>query len=106
MAENRYQARLIKTLKRMFPDCEILKNDPNYKQGMLDLTILFDSMWAMLEVKDSASAPEQPNQEYYVNHFNNMQFAAFIYPENEAEVLDALQQALETSRRACVPEPQ
>lgn len=103
MAENQYQSRLIKKLKNLFPDCEILKNDSSYKQGILDLTLLFPSMWAMLEVKDSVDAPIQPNQEYYVNHFNNMQFAAFIYPENEAEVLDALQQALETSRRACVP---
>jgi hypothetical protein len=51
--------------------------------------------WAMLEVKDKPTSAVQPNQEYFVNHFNNMSFAAIIHPENEAEVLDALQQAFE-----------
>ena len=33
MRENAYQAKLIKKLKAMFPDADILKNDANYKQG-------------------------------------------------------------------------
>jgi hypothetical protein len=52
----------------------------------------------MLEVKASADAPEQPNQEYYVNSLDAMSFAAFIYPENEEEVLDDLQSAFERRR--------
>ncbi len=93
MTENQYQAKLIKKLKQMFPGCEILKNDPGYKQGILDWTILYDSFWAMLEVKASATAREQPNQSYYVKKLNEMSFASFIYPENEKEVLSALQKA-------------
>lgn len=102
MAENRYQAKLIKKLERRFLGCVVLKNDPLYKQGILDLTILFEDMWAMLEVKDAPTSAVQPNQEYFVNLFNNMSFAAIIHPENEAEVLDALQQAFEVSRGACI----
>lgn len=106
MAENAYQSKLIKKLRTIFPGCVIVKNDPSYQQGILDLMILYGENWASLEVKDSAKSKVQPNQEYFVKQLDEMSFAAFIYPENEAEVLDALQQAFETSRRACVPESQ
>jgi hypothetical protein len=33
-----------------------------------------------------------------------MSFAAYIYPENEREVLSALQQAFEPPRGTCIPE--
>lgn len=102
MAENKYQAALIKKLKRMFPDSEILKNDSGYKQGILDLTILVGKCWAMLEVKASKNAKFQPNQEYYVKKLNDMSFAAVIYPENETEVLAALQKAFSSRGAARV----
>lgn len=103
MAENAYQAKLIRKLKEMFPGCEILKNDSAYKQGILDLTILWGACWAMLEVKGSSRARKQPNQEYFVERLNKMSFAAFINPENEEEVLTALQKAFASRRSACVP---
>ena len=107
MAESKFQGRLIKRIKRMFPECQVLKNDPGYQQGILDLILLFPGgFWASLEAKDSASAGIRPNQDYFVKKLDEMSFAAFVYPENEDEVLDALQQAFESSRRACVPEPQ
>lgn len=93
MTENAYQAQLIRKLKCMFPGCQVLKNDSQYVQGILDLTLLWGPYWAMLEVKASASATERPNQAYYVEQMNGMSFAAFIYPENETEVLTALQEA-------------
>lgn len=93
MTENAYQAKLIRKLKNLFPGCEILKNDSGYRQGILDLTILFGPFWAMLEVKVSEDAPLRPNQGYYVKKLNEMSFAAVIYPENEKEVLAALQEA-------------
>lgn len=102
MAENKYQAKLIKKLSRMFPGCEILKNDPGYRQGILDLTIFWGPYWGMLEVKASASAPKQPNQDYYVQRMNDMSFAAVIYPENEEEVLAALQEAFSSRGATCV----
>lgn len=102
MTENAYQAKLIRKLKRLFPGCEILKNDPNYVQGILDLTIFWGPTWAMLEVKASADARERPNQGYYVKQMNDMSFAAFIYPENEEEVLTALQEAFASRGAACV----
>ncbi len=101
MTESEYQAKLIRKLKDLFPGCVVLKNDPNYQQGMLDLSIFYREKWAMLEPKVSANASLQPNQEYYVHQLDEMSFAAFIFPENESEVLDALQQAFEPRERSC-----
>lgn len=90
MRESEYQARLIKKLRLLFPDCTILKNDSGYLQGVPDLSIFHRDKWAMLEVKLSEDAAEQPNQTYHVDKFNKMSFAAFIYPENEVDVLEEL----------------
>lgn len=102
MRESVYQGKLIKKLKDRFPGCEVLKNDASYIQGIPDLTILYRDKWAMLEVKASATADEQPNQGYYVEHMDGMSFAAFIHPDNEEEVLDELQQAFGSRRKALV----
>jgi hypothetical protein len=102
LTERQYQAQLIKKLAIRFPGCFIMKMDPEYQQGILDLLILVGDKWASLEVKASADANVQPNQEFYVEKLNEMSFAAFIYPENEEEVLNALQQAFEPPRRARV----
>lgn len=91
--ESKFQAELIKELKAIFPDCIVLKNDPNYIQGIPDLTIFWNDRWATLEVKKDAIASHQPNQDYYVNRMNSMSFSTFIYPENKEEVLYELQQS-------------
>lgn len=98
MLESKYQAHLIKTLYVLFPGCFIIKQD--YRQGMPDLLILWDGMWGMLEVKESASARHQPNQDYYVEKFDAMSFARFIYPENEKDILRELEQEFATRRAA------
>lgn len=102
LTENKYQAKLIKKLEEMFPGCVVIKLDPNYQQGILDLIILWKSFWASLEVKASKTSSTRPNQDYYVERLDEMSFAAYIYPENEREVLSALQQAFEPPRRARV----
>lgn len=95
MLESTYQARLIRKLEGMFPGCFILKNDPNYRQGVPDLIILYRDRWAALEVKKDENARARPNQPYYVELLNSMSFAAFIYPSNETDILRGLQQAFE-----------
>lgn len=90
MKESDFQHKLIKKLEKMFPGCEIMKNDPTYIQGIPDLTILYGPRWATLEVKISAKADHQNNQDYYVEKHNQMSFSAFIFPENEKEVLNEL----------------
>lgn len=98
MLESKFQAELIIDLRHLFPGCVILKNDPNYIQGFPDLTILYNSKWAVLECKRSANEKRQPNQEYYVGILDDMSYAAFIYPENKGAILEELQQALRTRR--------
>jgi hypothetical protein len=102
LTENRYQAKIIKKLEKMFPGCIILKLDSLYRQGMPDLLILWENYWGSLEVKAHGRADRQPNQDHYIQQLNEMSFAAYIYPENEEEVLSALQQAFEPPRRARV----
>lgn len=104
MTESEYQGRLIKKLKRIFPGCMVLKNDPNYIQGILDLTVLWEDLWAMLEVKAGPKSALQANQQYYVQEMDRMSFAAVIFPENEEEVLLALQEAFSSRRAACLPQ--
>lgn len=104
--ENRFQSELIKEIKERFPGCVVLKNDPNYIQGIPDLTVLYEDRWAMLECKKSADEPCQPNQPYYVERTNEMSFARFIFPENKETVLNELQRSFQTERTARVPEPE
>lgn len=103
--ERNYQAKLIKKIREMFPGCVIHKMDTSYQQGIPDLLILFEDTWAILEVKRSAKDREspEPNQEYFVDTLNRMSFSAFIYPENEEEVLRGLQRQFEARRNTRVP---
>lgn len=98
MRESSYQNKLVKRLARMYPESYIIKNDSGYMQGVPDLLILVGRRWAMLEVKADERSPEQPNQRYHVDTLNGMSFSAFIYPQNEEEVLDALQQVFASER--------
>ena len=94
--ERDFQSKLIKEIKKMFSGCIVLKNDSSYIQGIPDLLILYKNKWATLELKRSASAKRQPNQEYYVGLMNDMSFSRFIYPENKEEVLNELREAFES----------
>jgi Holliday junction resolvase-like predicted endonuclease len=96
--ENKFQASLIKEIKKEYPGCVILKNDAQYFQGILDILILFEDKWAMLEVKASKNSPHQPNQDFYVDKFSRMSYASFIYPENKERVLDELQRTFRPDR--------
>lgn len=87
MRENRFQAGLIKEIKKRFPGCVVIKLDALYIQGIPDLLVLWHQYWAALECKRSLSAHRQPNQEYYISLLNSMSFARFISPENKEEVL-------------------
>ena len=100
MAERHFQAKLIKKIKEIFPGCIVQKNDTFRKQGMPDLLILYKKRWAILECKDHKPTKSdfRPNQEYYVDLLDKMSFSRVIYPENEKEVLDDLQQALRPRR--------
>ena len=88
--ESDFQGSLIKELKKRYEGCMVLKNDPNYKQGIPDLTVLYRDRWAALECKRGEKEKHQPNQDYYVGKMNEMSYSAFIFPENKEQVLHEL----------------
>lgn len=91
MLESKFQSYLINRLREIFDGCIVLKNDPTYKQGIPDLTVLYNDKWATLECKASSRSKRQPNQEYYVALMNEMSFSSFVYPDNQEEVIKALE---------------
>lgn len=101
MKESKFQSDLISELESLFPGCYVTKQE-TYTQGIPDLLILYKNKWAMLECKASEEDryDPRPNQEYYVDMFNKMSFAAFIYPENKNEVLYELEQTFCPRRRS------
>lgn len=100
--ENSYQSDLIKTIKAEFPGIFVMKMPTDTIQGIPDLLLLFREHWAILEVKRSEDEPFQPNQEYYIDMFDEMSFSCVIHPNNEEEVLNAIRLAFRVGRPACV----
>ena len=99
MFEREYQAQLIKRIVDRFggpTNCRVVVNDPNLpgQQGIPDLTVYIGDKWALLEVKASEKSKLRPNQAWWVEQWGLTTFCSFIYPENEIEVLNALEQAL------------
>lgn len=87
--EREFKPKSKERIEEMFPGCFIHEMGCA-TQGIPDTLILFEDKWALLEFKKSKDASHRPNQNYYVNKFNRMGFSAFIYPENENEVLEEL----------------
>ena len=99
MLERDYQMRLKKRIETdTLPGSVVIKNDAGWRQGIPDLTVLWRRHWGILEVKTSERAPYRPNQKWYLDKFGEMSFSATIYPENEEEILDALEQAFRSRR--------
>lgn len=98
--ESKFQGDLINELQEKFPGCLVLKNDPNYIQGIPDLSVFYKNKWAMLECKKNEKERKdpEPNQEYYISEIDKMSFARFIYPENKEEVLNELARTFKPNR--------
>ena len=95
MRENEFQPEVIKELYKMFPDCFVMKNDANYRQGFPDLSVFIGPYYILLECKKSKKEMRypRPNQDYYIDAVNAMGgFARFIYPENKEAVLNEIRQ--------------
>lgn len=98
MTEAKFKTELKKEIEKRLPGSIVMYLNPNDIQGIPDLHVLYGSRWASLEAKKSKNEPHRPNQDYYVDKMNGMSFAAFIFPENKEEVLDAMERALRSSR--------
>lgn len=104
MRENSFQSNLIKELKTRYPGCVVLKNDPRYKKGIPDLTVLYKSKWAVLECKKDEKASKRPGQENYVARLDKMSFSRFIDPNNKEEVLNEMDAAFKLRRNPRISE--
>lgn len=72
-------------------------NDPNMpgQQGIPDLTVFIRDRWFLLEVKRSEKSKKRPNQDWWIEEWSKTTFCSVIFPENEREVLDAMERSLE-----------
>ena len=93
MLENKFKTKLIKEIKTRFPGSFVFHLDPTERQGAPDLLVLYKDKWAALEGKKNAKAKLRPNQDVYVDLFNEMSFARIIFPENAKEVLDDMERS-------------
>lgn len=96
--ESKFQKELINEIKQRFEGAVVLKNDESYIQGIPDLTILYKDKWAVLECKRAHNSPKQPNQDYYVEMFDDMSYSTFVHPNNKEAVLDGLQRVFTSGR--------
>ena len=97
LLEKDYQMQLITKIEHLLPTCLVEKNDPNYIQGIPDLTVCVGPYFAALEVKRGPNDSHQPNQDWYIQRFQDTgAFAAFVYPENERKVLADMYRYFET----------
>ena len=103
--EREIQPRIINKIKRRLPGVRIFKGDTRFQQGSPDLIVLYKDRWAVLEVKKDRTATRQPNQDYYVDLLNQMSYAALIHPDNEEDILDGLQRALQAERCPRISQP-
>lgn len=94
--ESKFQSELIKKLKERFKDCVIMKLDAGLYSGIPDLIVLYKNKWATLECKRNSKSSKRPNQDYYQEKLDKMSFSRIIFPENEEEVLNELQQTFES----------
>ena len=87
---NGFQSQLRKRLEREFPGCIVLKNDPQWIQGIPDLLLLWGDSWAALETKARSRSRREPNQPYYIDRMDRMSYASFVSPDNVEEVIDEI----------------
>lgn len=92
--ESAYRLDLCNRISTILPDCIIIKLPADQYQGIPDLLILFENKWAMLEVKMSENSVHEPNQDWYVEHCNEMSYASFIWPDIEDAILAELVEKL------------
>lgn len=101
--ERDYKPGLMKRIERRFSkygEVRFQHNDPNApaSQGIPDLTVFVGPTWSLLETKRSAKSRKRPNQDWWIEKWSESTFCAVIFPENEEEVLDAMERSLEAGR--------
>lgn len=91
--EKDFEADFMRELDEVMPGGVWLKGNSTMRQGVPDRLYLNGDRWALLEFKRDSSAAHQPNQDYYVEKFNEMSYASFVTPDNYREVINEIQSA-------------
>ena len=92
MLERDFQKQFLDKVKALKPGAVILKNDARYLQGIPDWIVLHRTGVFIFEIKAHSKASKQPNQAYYLSQLRRMgYYTAMVYPENEEEILNAVQ---------------
>lgn len=101
MLESKFKKKFKEKLLEIRPNVEIFEPDPSRRRSAPDMMIFDgvngdkeDQVWAALEFKRAKDADCRPNQPHNVERLNRKGYATFVYPENEQEVLYALEQLL------------
>lgn len=90
--EAEVEKKFMEDLNERLPGGHWLKGNSQMQQGIPDRMFLHGTNWAMLEFKRETNSDRQENQDYFIEKFNKMSYAAFVSPENYDEVLDEIQQ--------------
>lgn len=101
--ERDYKPELMARIKNRFSsfgEVRFQHNDPNApaSQGIPDLTVFIGPTWSLLETKRSAKSKKRPNQDWWIDFWSRTTFCSVIFPENEEEVLNALERSLAARR--------
>ncbi len=87
---------LAKIEKRLsYLDLDFIQTDTR-KRSLPDIFVIGPIYWAALEFKRNEDSSHQPNQDWHIDRFNEKGYATFVSPENEGEVLDALERLFTT----------
>lgn len=97
--ERDFQTDLVREIKRRFTNSFVLRIDPSKvpgtPTGFPDILVLWNNHWFALECKRTSNSRKRPLQDHYISKLNEMSYAAFIFPENKEEVLNAIQQTFQ-----------
>lgn len=92
--ENKWRDSSLRPFLDNLPECEYFIKEAKSIRALPDIVGVFTGVPFYLEIKRDAQelrCPRTKLQEYTLNKFRNAgAFAAFIYPENAKEVLEAL----------------
>lgn len=86
-AEAKFQAKVFKELRAQGYKVIKLQANATTSIGTPDCIALKGKFWALLEFKKSKTAPKRPGQQEWIDWANRHSYGAFIYPENEKDVL-------------------
>lgn len=92
MLESKFKKQFVSKLRDILPFVEFFEPDPERTRSAPDMLVVGRRTWAALEFKRSKDATHRANQDRNIERLNKLGYATFVYPENEMEVLNDLEE--------------